>query len=479
MRGEEVVVPVELVDAAGRPGPTPDAGPPPGEDAGDRRRRRAVVLVVAGLGAVLLAAAVAVSVTQQREATARRAELDALGWVLPTLDEPLAEAWRGPSGWTVATTDEVLALADDEGQGTLRGVDAATGEVVWERAEGESCGAVSETPADVLAPLAPARLVVCVPAAGYAPGLPVAGSSTQVVAVDLATGDAVDTLELPGSFLLQHGVGEDVAVGYVHADGALGVARWSPHEGRVAWTFRSAPGVLPEGVLGPWAARVTDGVLTLQGVGEVWVDLATGAAAASDDDVLLERHVLPDGSRAVWRYDARGVALDMRIVGPDGTTRGELPGVPWLADQDDGSAPEVLVVQEGESTGLVGVDARTGGHLWEVPGQFWGRSPFRLDGRAVAMGPTGIALVELAEGTVLWSRRAAVTSPVAVTDGRLALVPVTIRGAGHLVALELASGVEAWRVPAPADAVELRVVAGTVVVVGAQETAGLSVVRDR
>lgn len=477
MRGDHPV-PVELDE------PLQEAGPADGPAA--RGSRRAVVLVVAALGLVLLTVAVVVSVSQQRQAADRRADLDALGWVLPSLDGPLEPAWTGQAGWTVAAADGVLVLADDEGQGGLRGVDARTGQVVWERGEGEGCAAVSAGTegatgstgsVGAVPPATPVRLVVCVPAANYARGLPVAGSSTPVVAVDPVTGVVVDTLDLPGSFLLQQGVDQDVVVAYVLADGALGAVRWAPAEGRVAWTFTGEPGMLPDGVFGPWAHRVADGVLTLQAVDVAALDLSTGQAVPADDDVLLQRHGLPDGA-VVWRYDDDGVALDVRLVAADGTTRASLPGVPWLADREDGSTPQVLVVQPAASEGLVGLDAATGAELWRLPGEFWGRSPLHVDGLSVAMGPSGITVVATDDGGVAWSRRAAVTAPVALTDGRLLLVPVTIRGAGHLVALELATGVEVWRVAAPAGAVELYATAGVVVVVGAQESAGFVPGRD-
>lgn len=474
--------PVEMLEegAAGRHGAAPavaDQGAPGSPE--ERRRRRVVAVAGAALAVALVAVAAAVTVTQQRDEARRRAELEALGWVLPTLDGPLEEAWRTSAGWPVTVTDRVVVLADTAGLGLLTAVDLGTGAVVWERrptGPTEGCTAAAPT-GDSDAASGPPRggVLVCVPATNEVRGAPVPGLVTRVVAVDPDTGAELAARDVAGSVLLRRGVGDDVVVGYVHDDGALGLVRWSPQVDELRWTYRGDPGLLPDGRFGAWGYRVTEGVLTLQGTDRVAVDLGTGAAVAPDEaDLWLERHALPDGARAFWHADAGGVVLDGRVVDGDGE-RFALPGVPWVGDQDDGSDPGILVVQEAAESGLVGLDAGTGERVWELPGRYWAWAPLRLDGRAVAEGPGQVVLLDLDDGAVVWRRQAAVTTPAVLTDGRLVLVPVTIRGRGYLAALELGSGVEAWRVPAPVDVVEVRVAGPVVLLVGEAKVVALRV----
>lgn len=482
MPGDDVV-PVHLVESAGgtaEPAAGPAAGREPDPSPAERRRRRAGLLAGLGLAAVLVVGAGVISLMQQREEAERQAALDALDWVLPPLEAPLAEAWRVPAAWPVATTDRLVVLADTEGLGSLTARDLGTGAVVWERrvtGPTQGCSGVapqgdSDAAARASVPLG--GVLVCVPATNDVRDRPVPGLPTRVVAVDPATGADLDGLDLPGSVLFERGVAGDVVVGYVHPDGALGLVRWAPAAGEVRWTYRGEPGLLPDGMFGLWGYRVTGDVLTFQGGVPVAVDLATGRSAEPDPrGVWLERHTMPDGGVALWRADADGVVLEGTVLGPEGDQRYDLPGAPWVGSQDDGSGADVLVVQRRVPGGLTGLDARTGEELWAAPGQYWGWAPLRLAGRVVAIGQGEVTALDVADGRVVWRREAAVTAPLLLTDGRLVLVPVTIRGTGYLAALELASGVEAWRVPAPAGVAEVVRVGTTVLLVGETEVAAL------
>jgi hypothetical protein len=108
-------------------------------------------------------------------------------------------------------------------------------------------------------------------------GLPEAGLIAELVAVDVPTGAALRSLAIDGEVLMQDTVGEDLLVTFLDAEGAIGVIRWDPRAGEV-WSYRSAPGVLPE--IGAfytsevWVQGLWDGVLRL--TEELALDVGTG-----------------------------------------------------------------------------------------------------------------------------------------------------------------------------------------------------------
>ena len=159
------------------------------------------------------------------------------------------------------------------------------------------------------------------------------------------------------------------------------------------------------------------------------------------------------------------------MLEPDGTVRFEVKGTPWWFGRADGSAADLVLVQQQGSAGeaaqgyqVVALDAATGDTLWSVPDLEV--TPIALiDGIALTSGAMAGA-IDIRSGRQLW--RLPVDESVyvgALTDGELVLVPVREAGILRLVALTVRTGTEAWRMPLPVGTSEVSLTRGRLVLV--------------
>jgi len=452
----------------------------------DRHARRARVLrwVGGGVLAALATGVVVVNVQAAREAAARQAALAGLPWVLPHLDGPLEEVWRAPGGWVVAETTEVLVTAPNTGEGGLRAVDARTGETLWERLgsqEDTNCYGVidySGWDGDPVGFVAPeSDLLMCQPMDAYGQdALPTPDFAVEIVFLDVATGVQVSSVTLDGAVLFSESVDGDVVLSFVRSDAGMTVLRLDPHTGEVLWTYRSDPGLLTQDVFGSWSYGTVDGVLRI-GTGEldlaISLDDGTEVASSPSDTADPAGTVarLADGGTVEWAYQPTGPDGTVRVLEPDGAVRFEVSGSPWWFGRADGSAADVVLVQQqgsvaadAQGSQVVALDAATGETLWSVP-DLNGMPIALIDGVALTSGATAGA-IDIRSGRQLWELPVDQSVFVgALTDGELVLVPMREKGALQLVALTVRTGTEAWRMPLPVGTSEVSSTLGGLVLV--------------
>jgi outer membrane protein assembly factor BamB len=450
----EGVVQVELRedDAALAPAPSPDDDTG-GPHAARVRRLRWVGLAVV---AALLGTIVTATVIDARQAAARRVALAELGWVLPPMGGPLEEVWRASGGWVIAATDGVLVVQEVTGN-AVRALDASTGAVLWERNNtNESCFPVYDYRSSAQGRYPASENLICAPASLYAlDGLPEPGVTVSLVAIDVATGAELRTLVIDGGVLVQDAVDDDLLLTSLDAEAAIGVVRWDPRAGEV-WSYRGESGVLPDGA--PWGAgtdwgyELREDVLRL--TDDLALDVGTGLAVpadASGPEPYLDGYVqvLPDGARAEWRWGdgSQGWATRGRVLNADGSLRFEIDGEPWTLGPTDGSVPDAILALGADGV-AVALDPLSGGELWSAPGMTGTWPAYLLEGVLVVAGPGAVTALDARDGTVLWqvdSEWAANT--MAPTDGDAVLVQVAEHPGFAIVAVDLRTGTEAWRMP--------------------------------
>ncbi len=430
-------------------------------------RRRSVLV---GLLAVVALAAASVIMTAQEERRERdrRDELADVAGVLPRLDGPLVELWSVTEGEPFAVGQDVVLLATAS-TGRLRAVDLRTGVQTWARpvAEDETCVALGDdaSPARPMPGDTVADYVACYRRFATVEGYRVVvGEPATVELLDVTTGAFMADVPTPADVLGVEQTGSDLLVASLDADGAVLVSRWAL-DGTAAgsadqvWSTR-----LPERLEvideSGWVFHAEADVVRVGVVGSVPLDLATGEPrpdAAREGVLFTDAVPLPGGGRVEWDYDevARTTGVS-RVVAADGGAPLELAGVPWRPGVADGSAPDVLLLRRptsltdtGQFSGdLVAVDATTGEDLW-AGGRMAGMEALvRLDGLVVTVGAGVVMALDVRTGEVVWEdRRSGASAQLGgLTDGEVVLVAQTAGAEPAVVARDVRTGAERWRV---------------------------------
>lgn len=499
--------PPHLVDAGeGRSGAPGDPGGQDGESAearAHRRRRRVLLAVGAGVVVALAVTGGVLTALDERRADARWDALAERGMPLVDLTAPLTEVWRVPgNGWPMATTAEVLVLQIwDQASATIlwRGVEVATGEVAWERAEpgdgwcsqwnpewsdlaSEEAGLAVAYAAGVGA-VPDASMLVCSSGPGFGGQLPAPGTRSSLTVLDVRSGAELGSVEVRGALVTFETIEEDLVTATITPEGAVQLTRSPLAGGPAVWsTTTDAMALDDDGYyVGAWPT-LYDGQVVLvspEGVPIETIDADTGEPTTGEVELPTASGgwmLLADGSRAEVSYgDIRqedGVSYvlggpSVTVTAADGTERFEVPGGLWSPWYTDGSLPDrILVGRTGDAgTGgtLRALDVATGDEMWSVPLR-WSTALVQVDGVAVA-GSGYAAGVDLRTGEELWQHRATLSGAVSpVTDGSRIALPTTDGGVTSLVAREIRTGAEAWRVPTLSNIQLLGVVGGGVLV---------------
>ncbi len=433
------------------------------------RWRQGGRLRVLGISVVasLIVVTVGVNIVLSQREAARRVELAQHPWILPALDGPPQEVWQAEVPGLIAESEGVLVTAEPTGAGEVRALDTGTGEVLWTWAGDEPrepCAGVhgsSGTP-NATADLDPDHLV-CVPLGNYFRDHrpPEPGTTVTITVLDPVSGAVVARPEIDGSPLTWDPVDGDLLVTFVTHDAAVGIARWDLGGRGQLWTHASAPGVMPQGLFGRWEHSVAeDSVLISTDDVAYVVSVDTGQLVSTPTFEVTGPDVmsaaLPDGSTVEWTYDRRLFDGEGRVVAPDGTTRFEFNGTPWLASRSDGSVPDVLVVQRDGAGGLLGLDAITGEQRWVYYAVQRYAPVIQVEGVAIGVvGETAIA-IDITRGNRLWQTEIASTrGPAVATDGDVVIMPVRDGWETWLVGLRTRSGDEVWRIPVRSNVAEL------------------------
>ena len=454
-------------------------------------RRRDLWWVGVGVLTALVLAGAAANVAEARQEAARRSALAQIPWLMPRIDGPLQEAWRAPGKALVAeTSDLIITQASDSG-GALVAVDESSGEGAWEYpAQGdESCSVVGEdgAGADVSVDgltAADAQVILCATWDWFAePELPDAGLAWTVRGLDVQTGEVLSDVQGEGRLRTAETIDRDVVVAAVQPDGSVFASRTVLRGGASVWTYQGAPGQVDDtSSVAAWLAA--GGTLRVEGLvngASIVLSSGTGEEVPDASAEVQETYFtvapsaeLPDGGRVETTLgDGGGSVAGGRVVDMDGTTRFEFDGAPWLDAQlsyfgvadvpTDGSAPDVLVVQEdigslGGPVRLVGLDVATGEELWaldfEHDSYLSSQVLFQIDGHVLAKDSTTAWMIDVRTGQKLWELDADQHAKLGwgLTDGYVVLVLMRRDGEEWLAGLDLRTGREKWSVLAPEGA---------------------------
>lgn len=442
---------VELVEVGTAPGPDDDGSPR--VRLGPLLRRWWPVPV-----AVVLAVTVTSVVldTRQRAALAEVRELP--GVLTATVEPPLeAVAWGTVetagalySGMRTADGLVVGPLWPAPGEpAAVVALDPESGVERW-RVDVEDPPDDSSAGLDCTGDGEPARTAWC---------LVSTGSSRQMVEVDLVERAVASTLPLPddadatasdGTLYVTRSApdGDQVGVEVVATDLADGSQRW----------LTRVPGTAEDITMQPWIWLNGDHVWVFTAAGQWSLDPTDGSVEADGMSVGLAR-----GDRLVADLGSSVT----RMIGQDGDDDVELPGTPLDARPDDGTAPDVLVLQGSDGTRPVvrGVDARTGRELWQrpSPAQTW-PTVVLLDGVVYGVGTATVWAVDVETGQERWSVDTGSNGDAnLLTDGVHVLQVETVPAGRELVAFGLRDGVRAWSTPLPEGADWVQEIGGMLV----------------
>ncbi|NTW39245.1 MAG: PQQ-binding-like beta-propeller repeat protein [Cellulomonadaceae bacterium] len=436
-----------------------------------------------GRGSLLVRAAscvavvgLTVAVAQGGAAAADSARLAAVPGLAASLDAPLHEAWT-------ADVRAVLGVAGDriftqDGGTGLVALRESDGEVLWKAdTRGGFCALQTGDPEldgwQFIGRPAPATADVSVVCQGTVATLADDGAagatSTQVDVYDAATGAVTASATLVGGDQSVMITGPDVVVVGTDAEHRVAVTRWSWREGRTLWEYRSAaPVTALASDEGP-ALRMSPDLLEFASEPPLAIDLSTGTEVDPESPgIANEWHLqgpeLADGATVSTVVADGGARYE--VVEADGSVRFGGDGYVFplvVHDPADG----VFVVLDNATSGLIGVDARTGAERWRL-GSSTGMPVAVVDGTLLVSNGLALLAVDAQHGTELWRRVGQVTEYTGnpVTDGRSWLALETTAEGPWLVALGVRDGSERWRVAAPEGALALAGVSpdGTVLV---------------
>jgi outer membrane protein assembly factor BamB len=466
--------PYDLEELVDRP-PTPEDEHTAAQARTDRRRRWTVS--AAGVCAAVLVWIALGVIVEARQEAARLETLAESPGILPPLTEPLAPAWTISGAWVSGEAGDLL-LVGSSTAGSMRAVDARTGEVRWtyepasDTADGSYCSALVEVEADgAPGPArerrdAPPGLLACtwtdydVDGGGAGFGL------STVDIVSPADGRVLHTLDRKGTVLTLEVHGGDLVAAIASNEGYVQVDRWTMSTWARQWTYRSPEPLLGENLSSFRGFSTGNGVLQVEGQSVLSLSLETGREVdPAEQPVAPDLNVpLPDGGTAVWDYGTTGRGSG-RVLDADGSVRFELSGPPLVVPVDDGTDPDVLFVDSGYH-GVLAVDAATGRELWtsSMPN---GYPIVQVDGVVVLGDWSSVNAVDVRDGSTLWTsepdRRVGTDG---LSDGDVVLLAGRERGHPYLGAHAIADGTELWRTPLPDGTTWVYATRAGVVVVG-------------
>ncbi|GGB91967.1 outer membrane protein assembly factor BamB family protein [Cellulomonas carbonis] len=451
--GSGDVVDVELVEADddGRaepvagPGPGPAPGPATGAATPPHGPRRRTWLAVGAAAAAVVVGVNGVQVALDAAQVRRWAQVPG---VMRPMPEPPVEVWSAEGAWVSDQTDDVL-LVGGLGGGQ-RVLDAATGEVLLELAvdDGAWCHVGREGGRGLTDPLGTpgTDLILCTTVRWSDEGTPGPG---VLEVYDVASRRRTGDLALSGQPMFDHVVDGDVVVVSQDGEGFAEVVRYDPGADVVRWSYRSDEAVgAPDGS-SSLVTEVVGEVLVLRAAsGSTGLLLADGTETDPDDaaDVVVREL---SGERSVRLADIHAGMPRTQVLGPDGELLLDVEGYPGFGGVLDPEG-DVLVVTSLDGVALTAYSISRGEELWRHD-RGANQLLLQLGDVVVVASGAEVAALQASTGDELWSHEAAPdVSGVGLTDGSRVLV-ATRGDLGHdLVALDLDTGREEWRVPLPA-----------------------------
>lgn len=407
-------------------------------------RRTVPRWVVPALVAALVLVAGAVAVVYRVDQARQAARLADLGFAR-TLADPVREAWAVDDALLLAADRSTVYLQDAQ----LRAVALDTGVQRWAADVGGDCTPVIDgapTFAGSAADVTGKTLLLWCDREGGG------GGDEQVVD---SSGTTVARFHVPGNQVVSTVVDSDLVRVWQEPDGRLGAARWSLADGSQRWSTTTADVVFGDtGVISQLESNNTFVRITALRV--VVLDLRTGlevdpgAAGTSTADApppASHRTIDLAGGLTARQVDGAGRLPQVEVLAPDGTQLYQVAGSLGRPVRDDGSVPDVLVVQSGGV--LSGLDAATGDRRWSYT---VGVQPEVLaDGVLVARGSSIVVALDMRDGAVLWKHddASSVLFWSMTSDGTLVAMVEAGSGGPEIVARGLRDDRVRWQVPLP------------------------------
>ncbi|MDC7121070.1 PQQ-like beta-propeller repeat protein [Cellulomonas fimi] len=404
---------------------------------------------VAAVVVVAVVVTVGAAVARDRAFVERIAAVP--GLVRPLDGEP-AIRWSAPAaphrGAVVAADGALVLVSAQDGRWLVTAHAADDGRSLWTR----DLAPVQRSGFESSLVACPSRgedvgsLVVCLvtePRVVYSDDASIdEPAHTRVVTLDAASGEELGAWEVDDALVEAGRVGDDLVLVTLDDAGHAVAERRAVVGGGARWSY-TTPDVLESITLSRVAgAKVARDVVVVEGVVTTVLDADDGAVLTAGAPYRnLQVAALRDGF-ATWATVGGGQVHDA-----DGSQRFEVDGLPVPFSLDDGTAPDVLVVDDGSR--LRGVDAATGRVRWSTETMLDVRA--RVSERLLVSGLSRFGVVDAADGRVRWVSDAGDPMPWApLTDGALVLAPgLSPGGSAQLVGLGLDDGVRYWALDLP------------------------------
>ncbi|NMM30607.1 MAG: PQQ-binding-like beta-propeller repeat protein [Cellulomonas sp.] len=447
--------------AAARPGPAEDGSEGPSTIGlwAALRRWWPVAVIVA-------LAVTAASVASDRRDAARSDRIAAVAGLIRPLSTAPSVLWRAGG----SAEDDVLAAGgalvvvgprQDEWRATS--LEPATGAARWSRdfapvaLSGTEGGGVQcpHTGADV------GVVLVCVvsnPRPAYTDGNGASRGTHpvthQVVAVGAADGAVLGQWTFAGTPIALARARDDIVIATTGADLFVEITRRRAVTGEVVWQHRSGEAQTTAGVA---RVEVRPRLVLLRSATSTVLDAATGTVLFSEPSLSYVLTAAVGDQFVAWSVAHSGMLHDAT-----GAPRFAVPGFP--ADQlaNDGSATDILVIDEGRS--IVGDEAATGRQLWSAVTAL--DPVLTVDRQLVLAGGSRVGVLDLQTGAVAWSRDVGgslVGQPL--SDGALAVaMATTVDGSAQIEAFGLRDGIPYWSLAMPDVALSMSAQGGHLLV---------------
>jgi outer membrane protein assembly factor BamB len=400
--------------------------------------------------ALVIAAATVVTDRQGQARSERLAAVPGMVRPLGTIPAVLWRASAAPEDDILSAGGAIVVVGPGRDAWRATSLDAGTGRERWSvvlapTSPGGTQGGQVRCPhtgADV------GDLLVCVatePTSVHQDPVAATTSATSgrnhVMVYATSDGHQLGQWAFPDDIVTVARAGNDVVVATTTDDLFVDVARRDAVTGTVAWRYRSSESLVS--TLQSARVDVSPQLVLMTGATSTVLRAADGAVVLSQpalDFVLIEA---VDARFVTWTTPQRGIMHDAT-----GATEFAVPVFPVPELTDDGSARDVMVLDEGRT--LTGRDPATGRQLWAATTSL--NPVLTVDRRLVLSGGGQVGVLDLGTGELDWSREVGSQLPwQPLSDGALVLVSVLADdGSAHLAAYGLRDGVPYWAVDLPA-----------------------------
>jgi outer membrane protein assembly factor BamB len=261
----------------------------------------------------------------------------------------------------------------------------------------------------------------------------------QVVAVGAADGAVLGQWTFTGTPIALARAGDDIVIATTDDDLFVEITRRRAVTGEVVWQHRSGEAQTTAGVA---RVEVRPRLVLLRSATSTVLDAATGTVLFSEPSLNYVLTAAAGDQFVTWSVAHSGMLHDAT-----GAPEFPVPGFPVDQLANDGSATDVVVIDEGRS--IIGDEAATGRQLWSAETAL--DPVLTVDRQLVLAGGSRVGVLDMRTGAVVWSRdvgESLVGRPL--SDGALVVaMATTVDGSAQLEAFGLRDGVPYWSLALP------------------------------